>query len=264
MNDTRLEVLLATINQTDDSVLEAMKVKTDILVCNQNANSFSSSSYSKNGHHVFWLNFPEKGVGLNRNNALMRSKADICLLADDDVIFFDDYEKIILTAFHENPKADVILFNIVSEDKPRFVAKKTMRVRRANCGRFGAVRIAFRRSSIIKKRICFSLLFGGGAEFSAGEDTEFLLDCIKNGLRVIAVPRTILKLDQKSESTWFAGYNDKFFFDTGFSYTSHYGAFAKLFGLLFLLKNHKKILTELSFKDAMHNFVLGCKKYKDY
>lgn len=264
MSKPSFEVLLATINQTDDSVLESMNVRSDVIVCNQGAPSFSKREYVRNGHSVVWFDFSEKGVGLNRNNALLRSKADICLLADDDVIFFDNYSEIVLEAFQRNPKADVILFNIVSDGKNRFITKKTKRINKLTCGRFGAVRIAFRRRRVIKNRICFSVLYGGGAEFSAGEDTEFLLDCLKNGLRVIAVPQAILKLDPNSESTWFRGFNEKFFYDTGFTYSSHYGMFARLFAFLFILKNRKKVLNSLSFGQALHHIRRGIKTYKEY
>ena len=85
--DITFEVLLATMNQVDDSLIDKMNVHSDIIVCNQNMARFSFDEYEKNGYKVKWFDFCERGVGLNRNNALMRSTADICLLADDDVIY---------------------------------------------------------------------------------------------------------------------------------------------------------------------------------
>ena len=40
----------------------------------------------------------------------------------------------------------------------------------------------------IAAHITFSLLFGGGAKYSNGEDSLFLKDCLKYGLVVYAVP----------------------------------------------------------------------------
>ena len=96
-----LEVLLATMDQTDDSVLDFMGVNSDIIVCNQNSEKTDYRSYERKGYNVRWYDFQERGVGLNRNNALLRSTADICLLADDDVKYEDGYEKIILEAFEK-------------------------------------------------------------------------------------------------------------------------------------------------------------------
>ena len=43
-------------------------------------------------------------------NALMRADADICLFADDDMVYEDNYVEIIENAFRDNPYADVIVF----------------------------------------------------------------------------------------------------------------------------------------------------------
>lgn len=261
--EKKFELLLATMNQTDDKILDKMNVNTDIIVCNQNDKDFSKKIYSRNNYNVSWYNFSEKGVGLNRNNALMRSTADICLLSDDDVEYLDNYKNIILKQFHENSNADVILFNIYSDSsKKRFVCKKKMRINHLNCGKFGAVRIAFRRSKIIKNSISFNLLFGGGALFTAGEDSMFLHDCLSKKLKIIAVPEYILKLKEGRESTWFNGYNKKFFNDLGTSYTRHFGIFAYLFACIQLFRRRKVWLNEINIKQAKKYVKEGIYKYK--
>lgn len=260
----KLEILLATMNQKDDSILSNMRVKSDIIVCNQNSSSFEFKSYKKENFDVKWYNFSEKGVGLNRNNALMRSSGEICLIADDDVIYEDDYEEIILDEFKKNPKADVILFNIHSSPEDhRYECKKKHKVHLYNCGKFGAVRIAFKRNSVIKNAISFNLLFGGGAIFSAGEDNMFIRDCIRKGLKVIAVEPYILKLDYSRASTWFKGYNEKYFEDMGSSYVYHYGRLAFLVAFIQLLRKRNKLLSEFSFISALSCIKRGIKKYKE-
>ena len=42
----------------------------------------------------------------------MRATGDICLFADDDMIYVNDYSKLVENAFLENPTADVIIFNL--------------------------------------------------------------------------------------------------------------------------------------------------------
>lgn len=260
--NSKLQVLLATMNQKDDDLLKKMNIKTDIIVCNQTLDKFSKKEYSYEKNIVNWYNFMEKGVGLNRNNALMRSTSEICLIADDDVTYVDNYEKIIIKAFDDNKDADVILFNIYSDSKKRFICKKKMNVTRFNCGRFGGVRIAFRRKSIIKNSIYFNLLFGGGAMFSSGEDVMFIRDCIRKHLKVIAVPEYILKLREERKSTWFTGYNKKFFNDLGSSYVYHYGSFAYICALIQLRRKKNLWLNNVSYKNAKKWVKEGINNYK--
>lgn len=259
----KLEILLATIHQTDDAVLDTMGVASDILVCNQNAKTTAYRQYKKRDYNVRWYDFQEKGVGLNRNSALLRATGDICLLADDDVEYVKDYEKIILDAFEKYPWADIILFNMRSgEGKLKLEKNKIQRIHLHNCGKYGAEQLAFRRMSVIKNAISFNQLFGGGCMFSAGEDTMFIRNCIRKGLRVIAVPECILRLTECRPSTWFHGYNQKFFEDLGASYYCHYGAFAKLATLAQLIRKRKKWLKDYSVWDAWALARAGILKYK--
>jgi hypothetical protein len=79
--------------------------------------------------------------------------------------------------------------------------------------RYGAARIAVRLSSIRNAGIFFNLNFGGGTIHSHGEDVLFLKDCLKHGLKIYAVPYSIAELIENRDSTWFEGYNKKFFRD---------------------------------------------------
>ena len=252
------------MNQNNDEILEKMKVNSDIIVCNQHDKKIEKKVYNKLNYNVEWYDLPEKGVGLNRNNALMRSSADICLIADDDVTYVDNYDKIVLEAFENNPKADVILFNIFSDSKnKRFLCNRKMKINRFNCGRFGGVRIAFRRLRVLKNSISFNLLFGGGAKFTAGEDVMFIRDCIRKGLNVIAVPDYILKLREERESTWFKGYDKKFFNDLGTSYVYHYGPFAYFFANVQLYRKRKIWLVNIKSEMARKWIKEGIKIFRE-
>ena len=256
------EVLIATMNQTDYSLLDRMGIESNAIVCNQKAPQTSYEVFEHKGHTIRWYNFEEQGVGLNRNNALLRSTSDICLLADDDVTFVKGYQDIILKEFKETPKADVLLFNIYDTiDGGRVVVSKKRRIGRLRSGRFGAVRIAFRRLPVIKNRISFSILFGGGALFSAGEDSQFLFDCCSKGLKLYAVKPYILKLNDGVKSSWFKGYNDKFFHDMGVSWYVGYGNFAKFFVIIQLFRHRKDFLKEFSFSRAYKDATEGIKEY---
>lgn len=259
----RLEVLLATIDQESDSLLDDMKVKSDIIVCNQTNKKNGYKVYARNGCQVRWYDFQERGVGLNRNNALLRATGDICLVADDDVVYEENYVETVIKAFETNSKADVIIFNTYLDNgESRSNIKKAKRIHVHSCGRYGAYRIAFRRMSIIKHAITFNQLFGGGCMFTAGEDVIFTKTCIEKGLRVIAVPDCILRREYRRPSTWFTGHNPKFYEDFGSGYYCHFGNFAYVVTFLQLIRRRKKMLGDYSFWKAWKHARDGIKKYK--
>lgn len=257
-----LQVIIATMGQTDiEALLNKMNIQSSAIVTNQ-TNEFSKYDMSYNGNSIEVYNFDEKGVGLNRNNGFMRSIADIVVFADDDIRYVDGYEKIILSEFEKNPKADLIVFNISQneEGKKRYRIKKDHRVHKYNCLRYGAVRMAVRTESIKKKNIFFSLLFGGGAKYGSGEDSIFIYTCIKSGLKVYASTKEILSI-QESESTWFNGYNEKFFFDKGALLYCLFGPLSYIYIMLYILK-HKEFLNDITRKQAIHYMIDGIKHAK--
>ena len=76
----RIEVLVAAMHQTDHALLEKMNIQSDVIVGNQ-CDRNAVEEFEWNGHRVRYLHFAERGVGLNRNNSLMRAAGDICLFA---------------------------------------------------------------------------------------------------------------------------------------------------------------------------------------
>ena len=184
-----VQVLIATMNQTDHSLPEKMNIQTDALVGNQNG-TFSVEEFDFKDNKIVYFNSNEVGVGLNRNTTLMRASGDICLFADDDMVYVDGYADIIADAFRRHPDADVIVFNI----KGRSYIKTSSRVNVFNFLRYGTARIAFRLNRIRENGIFFNLCFGGGTPHSHGEDNLFLSDCLKKGLKVYAEPILVAEL----------------------------------------------------------------------
>lgn len=213
----RVQVLVATMNQAEHSLLDKMNIQSDVIVGNQcDYNSIEHFSYKE--YSATYLNFCEKGVGLNRNNALMRADADICLFADDDMIYVDNYAQIIEENFEKYPDADVFVFNLKEENPTRYIIKKMHRIRYHNYLRYGTARVAVKLENIRKHGIYFNQCFGGGTEHCHGEDNIFLTECLKAGLKIYALPITIASLTEERESTWNAGYDSKYIRDQGYLY----------------------------------------------
>ena len=211
---SKVQVLVAAMKQEDHSLLERMNIRSDVIVGNQcDRNEVERFAYGE--HEAVYLNFAERGVGLNRNNSLMRATGEYCLFADDDMRYVDDYPALLEKCFAENPSADVIIFNLIEPVPLRYVIKKKHKVGRRNFLRYGAVRIAVRRERVVEQGISFNLCFGGGTAHSCGEDSLFLADCLKRGLKLLAVPVFLAELTEERDSTWFQGYTDKYFIDKG-------------------------------------------------
>lgn len=209
-----IQVLVATMNQNDHSLPEKMRLKCDAIIGNQcDHNSVEEFVWRK--HRIKYLNFSERGVGLNRNNALMRATGDICLFADDDMVYCDDYIETVMSAFKTHPDADVIAFNIKEKKPTRYIIKKDERVWYHNYLRYGTARVAVRLKTIRSNGISFNLCYGGGTEHCHGEDTLFFTECLKKGLKMYAVPSIIASLTEERASTWNEGYNEKYLRDQG-------------------------------------------------
>lgn len=226
----KLQVLVAAMNQTDHSLLEKMNINSDVIVGNQ-CDYDSVERFEWNGHHAIYLNFAERGVGLNRNNALMRASGDICLFADDDMRYCDDYAETVCDAFAQNPDADVIVFNLYEPYKTRYVITKQNKVNYMNFLRYGTARFAIRMRSIREKGIYFNQCFGGGTSHCHGEDNIFLAECLKQGLRVYSDPRFIAELTEERTSSWNKGYDRKYLQDQGVLYRTMFRYTWRLFCL---------------------------------
>ena len=213
----RVQVLVATMNQNDFNLVDKMNIQTDAIIGNQ-CDHDSVELLNKNDKKICYINMNGVGVGLNRNMSLLRATADICLFADDDMVYEEDYEKLIIESFEKNPKADVIIINLKEKVPKRYVIKKTQKIGWFNYLRYGTARIAVRLQSIRDNGIFFNLCFGGGTEHSHGEDNLFLTDCLKKKLRIVAVPEYVASLTEERESTWLKGYDKKYFRDQGCLY----------------------------------------------
>ena len=257
-----LQVLVSTMHQNDYNLMDKMRLQSDSIVINQcERNEIVEFEY--NGNEIKFYSFAERGVGLSRNNALMRATACICLFADDDMVYVDGYKDIIIKAFKENPRADVIVFNVISTDPNRqaYQNKKRRRIRWFNSLRYGTFRIAIRTDEIRKKNIYFSLLFGGGARYSAGEDVLFIITCLKRGLRIYAEPKLIGYVSHE-DSTWFKGYTDKFFYDRGVLFSAISPMWAKVLCLQFAVRKRKLFKNDKGTKDAFKLMIQGTKELK--
>ena len=80
-------------------------------------------------------------------------------------------------------------------------------------------------------------------------------------MKVYRIP-VLLGKETARESTWFKGYNEKFFFDRGVLYHHLYGRLAKVMAVRWLLKHKGELCKEKSVKEAYGIVCKGIKEAK--
>lgn len=256
----KIQLLVATMNQANHEIISSMNIKSDAIIANQ-CNFNKVEEFLDGEITIKFLSFNEIGVGLNRNNALLRSTADICILADDDMVFIENYEEILTQYYSKLPDADVIIFNLIEKKITRPVTKSIKEVNNFNYMKYGAARITFKRTKIMKNGISFNQFFGGGSKYSSGEDTLFLKDCLLKNLKIYAVPAALAELMDNRESTWFEGRTAKYYYDKGALFAAISKKIPKLLSIQFILRHKNSHPSNFKFFDI---YKLMCKGILDY
>ncbi|MDW7650635.1 MAG: hypothetical protein SCM57_04790 [Bacillota bacterium] len=258
----KLEVLLATMHREDKKILNDINVKTDITVINQTDHE-SKEEFEFNGKSVLWINSKARGLSKSRNDALCNSRNEVCLLADDDMIYRDGYEKIVIKAFEENPYADIIVFGIDSIESKKAAGLATLKNERLNYNksmRACSVQLALKVNSIKKHKLRFNEKVGPGGRYNMGDENIFLTRCYNKGLKIYSYPNVIADL-HTGESSWFEGFTEKYLFDRG----AILGGMSKWLSILYIIRfaiiNHNRYARNVSFKRAIKIMLQGRKDF---
>lgn len=247
----KLEVMLSVMNLNKKN-LDKMNITSKCTVINQ-CEKNDSEQYKN--FNIYSYN--EIGLSNSRNRALEHITEDIILICDDDVIYSDTYEKDIITEFKNNPKADMIMFNMENPYRKKRINTKRKRIHFYNSLNYGSANIVFKRSKL--DNIKFDTLFGSNATYSNGEDALFITNFIKRKLKIYASPIFIGKIVD-SKSTWFKGYTEKYFFDKGALFTAISKRFRHILMLQYLLR-HRNVLAKYKFKEAYKIMKKGSADY---
>lgn len=236
-----LQVLVATMRQKDFSILDRMNIRCDAVIANQTDEESILNVETQFGTAKM-VSTTTRGVGLNRNIALLAADAEYVLLADDDMRYHDDMPEAVVAAFQKNPQADVLIFGADLTRDGQVYEKRRLTNRRLrvwNSMRFGTYRIAAKRSALLRQNITFNQNFGGGCPFSSGEDSLFLKTCFDRGLKVYGSDY-VLGACAKDSSSWFTGYHEKYFYDKGVLMPYLFPRFPRLMALYFAIRFKRK------------------------
>ena len=249
----KLEVLLSVMS-FDIKNFDRMNIDCPCTVIDQ-CNKEENKKYKN--FNIYYSK--ERGAARSRNMALDLSKEDILLLADDDLIYNEGFSKNIIEEFKNNPKADVIIFNVNNPYRKKRIIRKRKRLHIYNSLNFASYNIAFRRKSI--KNIRFNTLFGAGSSKynCGGEDSLFITECLRNKLKIYSSPIYIGSISD-DDSTWFKGYDEKFLFNKGALLTAINPKFRHLLILQALIR-HKEMHKDIKFFNAYKIMLKGSKDY---
>ena len=249
----KLEVMLSTmyLNKED---LDKMNITSKCTVINQ-CEKEDNEEYKN--FKIYSYN--ELGNSNSRNRGLEHITEDIILLCDDDVVYNHNYEKNVINEFENNSNADVIIFNMDNPDRKKRINKKRKRLHIYNSLNYASYNIAFKRNIVLNKNIRFNTMFGPNAKYNNGTDTMFIVDMLKNKLNIYSSPVN-LGIVYNKKSTWFKGYNEKYFFNKGALFTAISKKF-RLFLILQYLLRHREVLQDIKFSKAFKIMLNGSRDY---
>lgn len=255
----KIELLLSCMHQFDFSIVEKSNIKSDTLIINQcDKDSIIKRSNFYNNEVSFealMINTIQKGLSKSRNMAISHAQGDICIIADDDESFVENYYDIIKNAYNENPSADLIAFSVVREGKS--YPKKSFQINYLHALRISSVQITFRRESIINKSINFDETMGAGSGNGGGEENKFLFDCIRKGLQIYYCPK-VIAIVNSSNSVWYEGFNEKYFLDKGWAFKKIMGGFLGFLNIIrFVIMKYPFYKKEIGLSTALINGIRG-------
>lgn len=133
-----------------------------------------------------------KGLSVNRNHSIAKATGDICLIADDDLLYTGEQLKIIIDTFEKNPLIDIALFRHSGNNNKQYPDYEFDLNSKMPKGYYiTSFEIAFRRKSI-PSSLRFDTHFGVGTSMPAGEEALFIHYAIKRGLKCRFFPKTIV------------------------------------------------------------------------
>ena len=253
-----LEILISTKDRDNLDFLNNIFVNNNahsnpILIINQTQNLNFSCPHSDN---INLINVNEIGLSKSRNLAIENAKADICLLADDDIVYENNFGSIVLNAFNINPSADIITFKMSDlngnsfKDYPVVINHNKKSLSFVN-----SVVIAFRRNSIISNKVFFDENFGLGSTFQTADEYVFLRNAMSLNLNIVFHNEVILSHPIDSSGKDVA--SDRILFAKGALFYKYYNiiSFFKLIHYLYLMLNFKYI----SLGQVLNKYFIGVK-----
>lgn len=255
-----VEVLMSCMFQKDFAIVEKSRIKSDAIIINQtNENGIEEKEYDFGT--VKMISTTERGLSRSRNMALKNATADLCILCDDDEVLVDNYVQMVEEAYNRT-NADVLVFNVKSMNTNLRPQEKLFdKIKKIkNYKSYSSVHVTFRRKVVLDNNLKFNTYFGSGSGYYLmSEDSLFFAELHRCTDRILSYPAILAEL-YTGESTWFKGFNKKYFYDMGafvYAWKPHIAHLLKWYYVFKLYKN-----TELNVIQMIKQLNCGIKEYK--
>ncbi len=255
-----MEVLLSVMEQGDPVLyIEKLNIRSDAVIVNQ-CDREDDRIENVGGHRIRIAERRERGLSRSRNLALTLASDDICIFCDNDVRYLDGAFDTIEQGFLRYPTAGIICFFIERPERGVPVRKDENIMSDVDRFRIFSPEIAVSRSNIGDLRLDED--FGAGAKYRMGEENIFLFEAKRRGIESIYVPEKIAKT-LPNKSSWFTGYDERFFFDRGAGYEAMDSGRWYPYALQFLIRKRKLYKENISMRVAYKAMRDGRKEYKN-
>ena len=221
------------------------------------------TAYLKKDANVIYSSIHGKGVARNRNNALKhRIKGAICILADDDIEYFENGLDNVIHYFNYNPNVEFLNYKIISYSGNDYKKYKDHEFRHniLSLTMVGIVDIAFREEVIEKYSLEFDNLFGPGTDYGVGEDYIFIMDAWRRGAKIIFNPINVVK---HGETGTGSSLSPNVIRGRGAVFSRVFGAYAVLTVLYYSLKKYPMYKGKYSLKKYFKLMQAGIRDHRE-
>lgn len=189
------EILISTMFRNDLSFLEKMFPHEhfsnyNILIVNQ---TNKDNILNTNHKNIRVINSFERGSPVSRNLAIKSATAQICLMADDDIVYQPNLKETILNAYYKNPNADIISFEAINDEGKLYTNYPQQGIHnKKSLKKIFTWVITFKREILIKNTVFFNKHFGVGSTFKGETEYVFLRNAYDKGLKIRHVSKVIV------------------------------------------------------------------------
>lgn len=162
-----------------------------ILIINQTReNKILVSDYPS----VRVINSFEKGISRSRNLGIKNAVGKIILIADDDVVFIEDFQKKIIKAYNENQNATAICFQTATQNGDLYsnYLKKKNKLNNRKIRKVLSIELTVKVENLRKNNCFFNEFFGLGSKFQDSETFFFLRRIKYKKLNIVFQPSVIV------------------------------------------------------------------------
>ena len=230
-----VEVLMSAMYQHDFEIAYRAGIESDLLIINQ-CDKDDYQEIEVNGYKWRMISSTERGSNKSRELAITNANGPICMFCDDDEHLTENYAEKIKEAYQKLNYPAAVAFNILRKNVNMpfsyYVIKKPKRASKMRG--YGTAMLSIDIEQVRKAGVHFSPYFGAGTEWGCGEDILFEFDIMEKGLKMYEYPTVIGEVDYSQGSTWFDGYDKKYFYNIGAFYQCLYkGKFIKYLRILY-------------------------------